>query len=754
MNAAHRGAAARVVEIVQAALDPLHATTREAAVLAIRPESLASLFHRQALPSAQTVHLTSGLGASPGASSGRLVLTAAAAVDLEATGVPVILARRTTGPDDVVAMRAVVGLVTAHGGLASHAAVVARGWGVPAVVGAASLEFVHGGLRVGDRFVAEGADVSIDGHTGEILLGRVPTVLPTPPPELAKLLAWADEFRGGLGVRANADSVRDAEEARTLGAQGIGLCRTEHMFLAEDRLLLMRDFILADDPAEQSRLLAQLEAVQESDFAAVLGAMDGLPVTVRLLDAPLHEFLPDLEGGSDSELAALRRWHETNPMLGTRGVRLGVIRPGLYQMQVRALCRAASRVKAQGRQPQVEIMIPFVSGSREFAAARSWVRGALADAVNGELDDNHIKIGAMIETPRMALIAGQVSRDADFFSFGTNDLTQLTFGLSRDDVEAELIPAYLTADLMSASPFEQLDRNGVGRLIEVACEEARRARSGITLGICGEQAAHPSSAQFVVAAGLDYVSCSPYRVPVARLALAQAVIHATASTQSEAIGTTSNTEQRQRRTTSSQPPTDDDLLNVLHAAVVKGFATPEAIGATSGRSRAVVEDSLHSLQDRGYVDVIASRDLWRVTQPGRDLHATRLSDLAPCRDSLRIDYAHFLVLNVEVKTLCTDWQRRQEKPNDHVEAAYDDALLDQLGIIHRRAQTVIQKLGSHVPRLTRYDSRLSAAAAAVFAGEVAMLTGVMRESYHDIWMELHEDLVQLLAIDRAAEGSD
>lgn len=759
--------AAQVVELVRAAIDPATETTPEAAVLGIRPESLAALFHPQIVGTTLAEPLTTGLGASPGVSSGRLVLTTAAALDADDDGHAVILARPTTSPEDVLAMRTTAGLITSSGGLASHAAVVARGWGVPAVVGAATLEFVNGGVRVGDRFVAEGQDVTIDGSTGEVLIGAVQTIPPPVPTELDQLLAWADHFRGELAVRANADTAGEAREARRLGAQGIGLCRTEHMFLADDRLPLMRAYILAEDPAEQQSLLTELEHAQESDFVEVLEAMDALPITVRLLDPPLHEFLPDLDGllpqhaggppsnSTQSQLSAVRRLQESNPMLGTRGVRLGVIRPGLYQMQVRALCRAASTLIAQGRHPRLEIMIPFVSGSREFDTARAWVRDVLAEFCGSGSDPAGIRVGAMIETPRMALIAGRVAHNSDFFSFGTNDLTQLTFGLSRDDVEAELIPAYLASDLLSANPFERLDTVGVGRLIEMACNDARRSGADIALGMCGEHAAHPSSADFVVSAGLDYVSCSPYRVPIARLALAQARL--TADKAGADAGSTSSPGAAPRledASTSSLQVGEDDLMAVLHAVTVKGFATAEAVLKISGTSADVTAASLEELRDRGHVRFLAPRGLWRPTDLGVRERTARLRELCgPNDEELRRHYADFLEVNVQVKQLCTNWQTRTSEPSADAIATSYQPLLEDFAALDDQAHAVIAQLRSHVPRLAGYSRRLSAAATRVLAGESAMLTGVMCDSYHDIWMELHEDLVQLLAIDRTAEGS-
>jgi pyruvate,orthophosphate dikinase len=444
-------------------------------------------------------------------------------------------------------MLAAEGVLTARGGLVSHAAVVARGWGKPAVVGAEALRIDQAAktITVGSTTLAEGAVLSIDGSSGEVVVGEVPLTVSAPPEELATLLGWADEIRGDrLGVRANADTGADATNARSLGAEGIGLCRTEHMFLGEDRLPIVRRMILSTTPAAEDEALEELRVAQRSDFIAILTAMDGLPVTVRLLDPPLHEFLPDTEslailqatkGLSPEEealLRAARSWKEQNPMLGTRGVRLGVLKPGLYAMQVRALIEAALARLAAGGHPVVEVMIPLIVGQEEMALARGWVEEAIADAVSvetrGEADKLQISIGTMIETPRAALRAEEIANVADFFSFGTNDLTQMTFGFSRDDVEGRMMSAYLEQGLLAVNPFQSIDAVGVGELIEMAVRRGRRARPGLKIGVCGEHGGDPESIAVFARLGLDYVSCSPFRVPIARLAAAQAVLAMTA----------------------------------------------------------------------------------------------------------------------------------------------------------------------------------------------------------------------------------
>jgi pyruvate, orthophosphate dikinase len=483
--------------------------------------------------------LATGLPASPGAGVGKVYLSADACVEAVKRGERVVLARAETSPEDVHGMQVAEAIVTSRGGLVSHAAVVARGWGIPAVVGAASMEVHRTYLRVGDLEVAEGTEISVSGTEGIVVLGTVPTKTPEATRHLETILGWADRIRKGkVAVRANADTGPDAAVALEQGADGIGLCRTEHMFLAEDRLPLVRRMILADDEATEAAALDELAQAQRSDFAEVLEAMDGRPITVRLLDPPLHEFLPPVgdlllkratEGLDDDEqelLRAARTWQEQNPMLGTRGVRLGVLKPGLYAMQVRALVGAALDRLDAGGDPVVEIMIPLTVSREEMVEARSWVEGAIADEAGDRAGDLRISIGTMVETPRAALCAAGIAEVADFFSFGTNDLTQMTFGFSRDDVAARIIPAYLEAGLLPADPFATLDDEGVGELIRLAARRGRSTKPDLHLGVCGEHGGDPASIARFVAAGVDYVSCSPYRVKNARLGVAQALIRA------------------------------------------------------------------------------------------------------------------------------------------------------------------------------------------------------------------------------------
>ncbi|NNN08211.1 MAG: pyruvate, phosphate dikinase [Acidimicrobiaceae bacterium] len=515
------------------------ALSRDEAVARITPDHLAQVLHPSFAPDAVVDALTSGLAASPGAAVGRAYFDADTAIAAHERGEPVILIRTETSPDDVAGLLVCEGVLTARGGLVSHAAVVARGWGIPAVVGVSDLVVDVNAARVGGTTIAEGDWLSLDGSSGIVARGPVALTLNSEPPELSTILAWADTIREGrLGVRANADTAADARAARERGAEGIGLCRTEHMFLGADRLPVMREMILAGTEAEYQHSLERLLEVQREDFVDILEAMDGLQVTVRLLDPPLHEFLPDIdtllvkdatEGLSEEEtrlLAAARHWREVNPMLGVRGVRLGVLKPGLYAMQVRAVLEAARMRRDVGGDPHVEIMIPLTISAPEFELARGWVQAAIAEA-NDDDDPLDVRIGTMIETPRAALLAGEIARTADFFSFGTNDLTQMTFGFSRDDVEGKMMAPYLAKGLLAQNPFDVLDAAGVGELIRMAVQRGRETNPGLLVGVCGEHGGDATSIATLFACGVDYVSCSPFRIPTARLAAAHAVLAAT-----------------------------------------------------------------------------------------------------------------------------------------------------------------------------------------------------------------------------------
>jgi pyruvate,orthophosphate dikinase len=517
--------------------------TKEEAVQRITAEHLDQVLHPQFDTKDVTV-IAKGLGASPGAAVGRVYFTADDAEAAAERGERVILVRSETSPEDVHGMIVAQGILTSRGGLVSHAAVVARGWGTPAVVGAESVKIRDKRFVAGDYVVHEGEWISLDGTTGEVVLGEVALSSAAPPAEFTTILEWADEIRKGtaktrgLGVRANADNGPDATNARNYGAEGIGLCRTEHMFLGEDRLPIVRRMILADTPLEEEKALEELRVAQKADFEEILEAMDGLPVTVRLLDPPLHEFLPSTEElaikratvGLTSEeedlFNAAQAWHEFNPMLGTRGVRLGVIKPGLYAMQVRALMQAALERQKKGGDPVVEIMIPLTITQPELTMAREWCQTAIDEVQKKAKKPLSVSIGTMIETPRACLRADDIALVADFFSFGTNDLTQMTLGFSRDDVEGRMMDAYLEHGLLKRNPFETVDERGVGELVKLGAQRGRKAKPSLKLGVCGEHGGDPESIAVFYDAGLDYVSCSPFRVPIARLAAAQAVLGA------------------------------------------------------------------------------------------------------------------------------------------------------------------------------------------------------------------------------------
>jgi pyruvate,orthophosphate dikinase len=495
--------------------------------------------------------LAKGLPAGPGAAAGRIALSAERAAAMAAEGpsaTPVLLVRAETSPEDIVGMHAAAGILTSRGGMTSHAAVVARGLGKPCIVGAGDLEVDErkGEVRAGGRAYREGHLLSIDGSSGEVLAGGLATrpsevlrvLLEDAPPTAAseafrKLLAWSDEARR-MKVRANADTPHDATVARRLGAEGIGLCRTEHMFFADDRIPWVRRMILADDAESRKEALTHLLPVQQGDFEGIFAALTGLPITVRLLDPPLHEFLPHGEkalrelaeqmgvepAAVEARSAALA---EANPMLGLRGCRLGLVAPDIYDMQVEAIVRAACRRQKAGNTVLPEIMVPLVGTEEEMIRLRQRIAEVAGRVQKEEGVDLKLLIGTMIEVPRAALVAERIARHADFFSFGTNDLTQMTYGYSRDDV-GRFLPHYLEAKILPQDPFESIDPEGVGMLVRIACERGRTTSDHLHLGVCGEHGGDPASIAFFESAGLDYVSCSPYRVPIARLAAARAVI--------------------------------------------------------------------------------------------------------------------------------------------------------------------------------------------------------------------------------------
>ncbi|MEZ6007204.1 MAG: pyruvate, phosphate dikinase [Planctomycetota bacterium] len=509
--------------------------SREEAVGRVRADQLDRLLHPQFDPAAERHVLARGLPASPGAVAGRVVFTADDAKAWVARGDRVVLVRNETSPEDVGGMHAAEGILTATGGMTSHAAVVARGMGKCCVAGAGEVRIDEHGrqFRVGSTIVQEGDVISLDGTSGEIMLGSVRTMPADPGPEFATLLGWADKVRR-LKVRANADTPEDAAAARRFGAQGIGLCRTEHMFFGDERITPMREMILAEDEASRRKALDLLLPFQRKDFEGILEAMDGLPVTVRLLDPPLHEFLPHEPEAIAHVAQALgipeedvreraRRLHEMNPMLGHRGCRLGITYPEVYEMQVRALFEAAAANKKRGLKPQPEVMIPLVGTVAEL----SFLKGRLERVAKDVVKETGVRVpivfGTMIEIPRAALRGAEIATEAEFFSFGTNDLTQMTFGYSRDDI-GSFLPAYLEQGILEVDPFQSLDTDGVGELVKLATERGRSTRPGLKVGICGEHGGDPASIRFCHGVGLDYVSCSPFRVPIARLAAAHAAL--------------------------------------------------------------------------------------------------------------------------------------------------------------------------------------------------------------------------------------
>ena len=510
---------------------------REQALLRVTCDELQKSMHTRLSPFPESQQLVRGQAASPGAAFGKVVFHPEKAVQFKAAGENVVLMRPETTPDDIAGMVASVGFVTSRGGTTCHAAIVARGMGKPCVVGCEGLliDLDAGIAWCGDRKVCEGDVVSLDGGEGVVAWGEVPLVFAAPTAEFATLLQWADDARK-LKVRANADNPPDAERARSLGAEGIGLCRTEHMFGQgghhPERMAAVQRMIVAESLQERVEALAELKPMQRDDFVGIFEAMDGLPVTIRLLDPPLHEFLPTddqlatLESHDPATATRFRRkkaqLHEVNPMLGFRGVRLGIVFPEIYRMQVEAIFEAAQAAADRGVVVRPEVMIPLVGDVAELQIMREMVDQTAQD-VGVRVP---YLVGTMIEVPRAALVAEALAGPAEFFSFGTNDLTQTTWGYSRDDAEVGFLAHYLSAKVLTANPFVALDQAGVGQLVAMACESGRRGRPGIKLGICGEHGGEPSSIAFCANLGLDYVSCSPLRVPVARLAAAHAALRA------------------------------------------------------------------------------------------------------------------------------------------------------------------------------------------------------------------------------------
>ena len=509
---------------------------KKEAVARIVPVSLDQLLHPTLDPKAHRKVIAKGLPASPGAASGKIVFTADDAEKQARAGEKVVLVRRETSPEDIHGMHAAEGILTSTGGMTSHAAVVARGMGKPCVAGAGDvrIDAKTATLSVRGTVVKAGETITLDGSTGEIILGIVPTVQPELSGDFAELMVWADEVRT-LGIRANAETPADAAQARKFGAEGIGLCRTEHMFFEGDRIVAVRQMILADDEKSRRTALAKIQPMQRQDFVGLFEIMAGLPVTIRLLDPPLHEFLPKTP--AEMEVVAkdlgvdvkeieerAQKLHEFNPMLGHRGVRLGISYPEIYEMQARAIFEAVAEVqKKHGKTVIPEIMIPLVATARELELMKAVVDQVASEV--GQMSGEKLEylVGTMIELPRACLRAADIAEHADFFSFGTNDLTQTTLGLSRDD-SASFLEKYQQRGILEQDPFASLDIEGVGELIEIATERGRKVKPGLKLGICGEHGGDPASVFFCHKTGLDYVSCSPYRVPIARLAAAQAAL--------------------------------------------------------------------------------------------------------------------------------------------------------------------------------------------------------------------------------------
>lgn len=516
---------------------------KEEAILRVPAGQLETLLHRRIDPNAKVEAVAKGLPASPGAASGYVVFDPDEAEAMGNEGQKVILVRTETTPDDIHGIVLAQGVLTSRGGMTSHAAVVARGMGKPCVSGceAIKIDYEKGEFQVGNTVVKKGDIISIDGSTGEVMIGEVPMIDPELSDEFNQVLSWADEVRT-LKVRANADNPHDAKVAREFGAEGIGLCRTEHMFMAQDRLPIVQQMIMSETKEEREEALAKLLPIQQEDFEGIFEVMEGLPVTVRLLDPPLHEFLPNAEEliveiaelkakGCSEELQAkqemlkkVRALSEMNPMLGLRGCRLGLLYPEIYTMQVKAILKAACNLSKRGIRVIPEIEIPLVGHELELKTLREVVEKTAEKVFEEEGAKVDYFIGTMIELPRACLTAEDIAKFADFFSFGTNDLTQTTFGFSRDDAEGKILPHYVEHKILSESPFIVLDRKGVGSLMKMAVEKGRTIKSNLLIGICGEHGGEPSSVEFCHMIGLNFVSCSPFRVPIARLAAAQAAV--------------------------------------------------------------------------------------------------------------------------------------------------------------------------------------------------------------------------------------
>jgi len=518
--------------------------SKEEALLRVGPAQLEQLLHRRIDPKAKVEVLAQGLPASPGAATGIIVFTADRAVELANDKKKVILVRKETSPEDIHGIAVAQGILTSRGGMTSHAAVVARGMGKCCVAGCEAIKVNEKEKRftVNGMVFQEGDYITLDGSLGKVIKGKVPMLDPELSGEFKEILEWADEART-MGVRANADTPRDARVAREMGAEGIGLCRTEHMFFGEDRLPFVQEMIMAENSERREKSAKKLEPMQKEDFKGILREMEGLPVIIRLLDPPLHEFLPNYEDllvevtklkvqGADSKeikskeklLQRVADLREMNPMLGHRGCRLGITFPEVYNMQVRAIFEAAAELTKEGVKVFPEVMVPLVVNEKELSILRTQIVKVAEEVMEREKVHFEYKVGTMIELPRAALCADKIAQEADFFSFGTNDLTQTTFGFSRDDAEGKFLPFYIEKKILKEDPFQVLDQEGVGKLVQMGLKEGKKSNQNLEVGICGEHGGEPSSVKFCHRIGLDYVSCSPYRVPIARLAAAQAKI--------------------------------------------------------------------------------------------------------------------------------------------------------------------------------------------------------------------------------------
>ena len=758
------------------------------AIHAIEPDDLEEFFHASLDAGDDATPITTGLPASPGAASGRVAMTADEAMEAGDRGEDVILVRPETTPDDVLGMQASRGILTARGGMVSHAAVVARGWGIPAVVGAGEMTIEDGVAHIGDVELRSGDEITIDGSTGHVYLGRLATSGAEAPAELETLLELGRRRSRTAPCRcAPTPTPRATRRRAASSARRASACAVPSTCSWPTIACRWCGASSSPPPPRPSRPRSnELEQVQTADFETVLEAMDGLPVTVRLLDPPLHEFLPDLldliareardelDAAGQAELAAVRRLHEANPMIGTRGVRLGLVRPGLYEMQVRALCQAAANLFARDKKPHVEIMIPLVVDAEELRIARGWVRDVLDELGHPELKSTVVTVGAMIETPRAALVAGELAKHADFFSFGTNDLTQMTYTFSRDDVESKLLPAYQALGILPANPFAVLDQVGVGELVRIACEAARATKPTIKLGRLRRACRPPGVGRLPGAAGarLGELLAVPGTARPARCRPGVARLRPREDRRHRSVEHDRGTAGSAATTAAPEPsaaPADADAGDVagpspvpVATASTRHWCSTRCACAGSSRPTASATASAttpptsspHS-SPTGKVRHIEKRDMYGLLPPGKERQEALLDAYAGAdvQAGLHAHYEAFLGLNEEFKQLCTDWQMRGDRPERpqrrRVRRRRDRQARRPQRPVAGDARRLRGCARAHGP--LRRAARRSARQAR--GGATNMLTGVMCGSYHDIWMELHEDLIVLQRIDRVAEGS-